>query len=157
MKKLILLLILAALTGCAITPAPTTVIYPEFPTPRINEEQRSYIDKTVSVPNLFFMETPESKSVLVGSSIFAQAAGCQFMQRYKVRTNATFSESLNLLKYRSAMMGAKRLTIFKHEEVDASEGRISILDDVVYIRAGTSLYGANYHTTIVADLYDCIR
>lgn len=120
------------------------------------EEQRSYIDKTVSIPNVLFMETPQSKSVLVGSDVFAQTAGCQFMQRYKVRTTATFTESLNLLKYRSAMMGAKRISIFKHEEVDASESRIVIHDDdVVYIQAGTSLQGAPFHTTITANLYDC--
>jgi hypothetical protein len=120
------------------------------------EEQRSYIDKTVSVPNVLFMETPQSKSVLVGSDIFAQTAGCQFMQRYKVRTTATFTESLNLLKYRSAMMGAKRISIVKHEEVDASESKIVIHDDeVVYAQAGTSLQGTPFHTTITANLYDC--
>jgi hypothetical protein len=157
MKKILLITILSALTGCANMTAPTTIVLPEVPTPRLTEEQRSYIDKTVAIPNMYFMETPESKSILVGSSIFAQASGCQFMQRYKVRTNATFLESLNLLKYRSAMMGAKRLTIVKHEEVDANEGRISIYDDVVFLRAGTSLQGADFHSTIVADLYDCMR
>ena len=120
------------------------------------EEQRSYIDKTVSVPNVLFMETPQSKSVAVGSDVFAQTAGCQFMQRYKVRTTATFTESLNLLKYRSALMGAKRISIVKHEEVDASESRIVIHDDdVVYLQAGTSLQGSPFHTTITANLYDC--
>ena len=148
MKKLIMLGIASLfLTGCVNLPAG-----------RLLEEQRSYIDKTVSVPNVYFMETPQSKSVIVGSSIFHQAAGCQFMQRYKVRTNATFSESLNLIKYRAAMMGAKRLSIVKHEEVDASEGRIAIYDDdVVYLQAGTSLQGAAFHTTISADLYDCVH
>jgi len=152
--------LVALLTGCAtqLPPASTTTfLVPEMPVLRRTEEQRSYIDKTVAVPNIYFMETPESKSVHVGSSIFAQAAGCQFMQRYKVRTNASFSESLNLIKYRSAMMGAKRITVIKHEEVDANESRISIYDDVVYVRAGTSLHGADYHTTIAADLYDCAR
>jgi len=33
------------------------------PSGRQLEEQRSYIDKTVSVPNVLFMETPKSKSV----------------------------------------------------------------------------------------------
>jgi hypothetical protein len=126
------------------------------PSGRQLDEQRSYIDKTVSVPNVLFMETPQSKSVIVGSDIFAQTAGCQFMQRYKVRTTATFTESLNLLKYRSAMMGAKRISIVKHEEVDAAESRVVIHDDdVLYIQAGTSLQGAPFHTTITANLYDC--
>lgn len=133
------------LTGC---------VHP--PSGRQLEEQRSFIDKTVSVPNVLFMETPQSKSVLVGSDTFARTAGCQFMQRYKVRTTATFTESLNLLKYRSAMMGAKRISIIKHEEVDASESRIVIYDDdVVYVQAGTSLQGTPFHTTIIANLYDC--
>lgn len=149
MKKLLLLGTAAILlTGCVNLPAGRPL-----------EEQRSYIDKTVSavsVPNALFMETPQSKSIHVGSNIFAQAAGCQLMQRYKVRTTATFTESLNLFKYRAALMGAKRIAIVKHEEVDAKEGRIAILDDdVVYIQAGTSLQGAPFHTTITADLYDC--
>ena len=147
MKKLMFIGLFAALTGCTTT---------AITTPRGLEEQRSYIDRTVAVPSLYFMETPESKSIHVGSSIFAQAAGCQFMQRYKVRTNATFTESLNLLKYRAAMMGAKRITVVKHEEVDANEGKIVIHDDnVIYLQAGTSLAGAPFHSTIVADLYDC--
>jgi hypothetical protein len=140
----LIITLLAALTGC--------VHYP----PRGLEEQRSYIDKTVAVPSQYFMETPESTSVLVGSDVFAKVAGCQFMQRYKVRTNVNFYQSLNLIKYRSAMMGAKRLTVVKHEEVDAVEGRIAIYDDnVVYLEAGTSLQGAAFHTTLMADLYDC--
>jgi hypothetical protein len=65
MNKFLILLLLATLTGC--------VHYP----PKGLEEQRSYIDKTVSVPSQYFMETSESKSVHVGSGIFAQAAGCQ--------------------------------------------------------------------------------
>jgi hypothetical protein len=78
------------------------------------------------------------------------------MKRYKVRTTATFTESLNLIKYRSAMMGAKRISIVKHEEIDASESRVVIYDDdVVYVQAGTSLQGAPFHTTITANLYDC--
>jgi hypothetical protein len=147
MKKLMLTALLFVLTGCTTT---------SITTPRGLEEQRSYIDRTVAVPSLYFMETPESKSVHVGSSIFAQTAGCQFMQRYKVRTNASFTESLNLLKYRSAMMGAKRITVVRHEEIDANESRIIINDDnVIYLQAGTALIGAPYHSTIVADLYDC--
>jgi hypothetical protein len=147
MTKLLFISLVSILTGCAQY---------SLQSPRTLEEQRSYIDKTVSVPSIYFMETSESKSIHVGSSIFAQAAGCQFMQRYKVRTNANFTQSLNLLKYRSAMMGAKRITIVKHEEVDANESRIVIRDDnVIYLQAGTSIVGSEYHSTITADLYDC--
>ena len=146
MHKFLIIMLLAALAGCSHYP------------PRGLEEQRSYIDRTVSVsvPSQYFMETPESKSVHVGSSIFAQAAGCQYMQRYKVRTNVNFSQSLNLIKYRSAMMGAKRISVVRHEEVDALEKRIAIHDDnVIYLEAGTSLQGSSFHTTIIADVYDC--
>ena len=150
MKKVLFYSLFAAiLSGCV-----------NLQPPRPLDEQRSFIDKTVSavsVPNALFLETPQSKSVHVGSNLFAQAAGCQLMQRYKVRTTATFTESLNLFKYRAAMMGAKRIAIVKHEEVDMGEGRITIQDDdVIYVQAGTSLQGARYHTTITADLYDCL-
>ena len=54
------------------------------------------------------------------------------------------------------MMGAKRISVVRHEEVDALEKRIAIHDDnVIYLEAGTSLQGASFHTTIIADLYDC--
>ena len=150
MNKLLFVLLVGLLTGCTTATLTTS--------PRSLEEQRSYIDKTVAIPSVYFMETPESRSIHVGSSLFAQAAGCQFMQRYKVRTNATFTESLNLLKYRAAMMGAKRISVVKHEEVDANEGRIVIQDDnVIYLQAGTTLVGAPYHSTITADLYDCAK
>ena len=146
MKKIFALAISAfILAGCGSLPGARTL-----------DEQKSYIDKTVSVPNRLFMETPESKSVLLGSGIFAQAAGCQYLKRYKIRTTASFTESLNLLKYRAALMGAKRLTIVKHEELDASEGRVIIRDDdAIYLEMGTSLEGAAFHTTIIADLFDC--
>ncbi len=138
---------LLVLSGCVLPP-----------TSRPLEEQRSYIDKTVSVPTTLFTETPESKSVILGSSTLAQASGCHLMQRYKVRTASNFSDSLNLMKHRAALMGAKRLTIVRHEEVDASKGRIVLQDDdTLYIQAGTSLQGALFHTTIIADLYDCGR
>jgi hypothetical protein len=53
-------------------------------------------------------------------------------------------------------MGAKRISVVRHEEVDALEKRIAIHDDnVIYLEAGTSLQGASFHTTIIADLYDC--
>jgi hypothetical protein len=146
MKKVVVVgSVVMVLSGCV-----------SLDTNRSLDEQKSYIDKTVSVPSHYFRETPQSKSVTVGSHMFAQAAGCHFMQRYKVRTTANFTDTLNLIKYRSALMGAKRISIVKHEELDANENRINIRDEnVIYMEAGTSLQGAPFHTTIVADLYDC--
>lgn len=128
--------------------------------PLYNPEQfRSYVDTTVSsvpTPPRYFSETAESKSVIMGSKRVAELAGCNMMQRYKIRTNVDFTASLNLYKYRAALMGAGRIAIINHQEVDAGESKIVVNDDdKIFLYAGTSLQGANYHTTIIGDLYDC--
>jgi hypothetical protein len=122
------------------------------------KDWKSYKDETVPVKFIdkYFLETPESKSIIVASRAGAEIAACKFMQRYKVRTNADFTSSMNLYKYRVALMGADRIAIVSHEEYFNGENKI-VLDDEgdILLRAGTSLQGAMYHTTIVADLFDC--
>lgn len=121
------------------------------------KEKNSYIDKTLTVPNKYFEESDLSKSIISGSSSAAKASSCTFMQRYKISTNADFTSSLVMFKYRAASFGAERIVIVKHEEIDATESKIYIDDgdgDVI-LRSGTSLKGADYYTTIVGDLYDC--
>ena len=130
--------------------------------PLVNPEQfRSYVDTTLSsvpTPPAYFSETPESKSVIMGSKRVAELAGCNMMQRYRIRTNVDFTASVNLYKYRAAMMGASRIAIITHQEVDANESKITVNDDdKIFLYAGTSMQGAKYHTTIIGDLYDCPR
>jgi hypothetical protein len=137
MKKYAVLLTVA-LVGCVVA-----------------KEKNSYIDKTLTVPNKYFEESDLSKSIISGSSAAAKAANCTFMQRYKVSTNADFTSSLVMFKYRAASFGAERIVVVKHEEIDATESKIYIDDGDVILRSGTSLKGADYYTTIVGDLYDC--
>jgi hypothetical protein len=174
-QKIASIALLSALFGCSSIPSNTnrdefrsvrnqTINVPtqyisDLPNVNANREEfRSYRDQTMSQPNRYFMETPESKSVLTSSAIMSQANGCTYMTRYKIRTNADFTSSLNLFKYRAALMGAERVVLVKHEEIDASENKI-IVDDhnEIYLRAGTTLQGAEYHSTIVGDLYDCSK
>lgn len=131
--RLAAILAIALLTGCA-TP--------------------SYRDMTVDVPDRTFEETPLSKAVVVGSAAAARDANCTFIQRYKLRTNAGFDASMALFRHRAALMGAHRVAVVRHEEVDGRESR--------YVREETSTGTTKntpvtvaMHTTIVADLYDC--
>ena len=150
MKSIVTTGLLLALAGCAIVPLP-----PPNNTEG-SEEFRSYRDQTLGVPNRYFTETTESKSVIAGSSLNAYVAGCTLMQRYKIRTNVDFSSSLNLFKYRSALMGAERISIVKHEEINPGEKKIVIDDgEKIFLSAGTSIDGGQYHTTIIGDLFDC--
>lgn len=150
MRSFLLAGLLLSLTGCAIVPLPPQSLADG------NEELRSYKDQTLGIPNRYFTETDESKSVIVGSSLNAYVAGCTLMQRYKIRTNADFSSSLNLFKYRSALMGAKRISIAKHEEINPSEKKVVIEDgEKIYVSAGTSIDSGQFHTTIIGDLFDC--
>ena len=136
--KIYLGLILLALYGCTATPVPG-----------------SFRDSTVVVPAKQFEDNEVSKQVIVGSSQTAKDSSCTFMQRYKVVTNQNFSSTLNLLKYRAALMGAGRIAIVNHEELDAKEERYTIRGQEVLVKEGTALNGADYQTSLIADIYDC--
>ena len=119
------------------------------------EKKWSYRDTTMETPNMYFEETPLSKSVIVGSRYYADIANCHIMQRYKISTNADFTSSMNLFKYRAAMMGAERVTVVHHSEIDAKETNKIDDNEKIYIRAGTKLEESSFYTTIVGDIYDC--
>jgi hypothetical protein len=121
----------------------------------MREKRWSYRDATMETPNIYFEETPLSKSVITGSRYYADVANCHIMQRYKIRTNADFTSSMNLFKYRAAMMGAERVTIVHHSEIDAKETNKIDDNENIYIRAGTKLEDSAFYTTIVGDIYDC--
>jgi hypothetical protein len=77
------------------------------------------------------------------------------MQRYRIRTNADFQASLNLFKYRAYEMGAGRVVVVKHEEIDAEESKVFVDDTFFVGTVGTSLKNAEYFTILIGDLYDC--
>jgi hypothetical protein len=106
-------------------------------------------------PNIYFEVTPESRSVIVGSGTIARINGCTFMQRYRVNTNADFTASMNLMRYRSALMGARWVSIVHHGEIDVLEGSSQVGENVIYLRDGTDLGSSRFLTTIVADIFDC--
>jgi len=115
----------------------------------------TYRDSTVIVPAKQFEDNELSKQVIVGSAQNAKDSSCVFMQRYKVTTNQNFTSSLNLLKYRAALMGEERITIINHDELNAQEEKYTIRGQEVIVKEGTALNGADFQTTLVADLYDC--
>jgi hypothetical protein len=112
-------------------------------------------DSTLMAPNYQYQETPQSKSVIVGSQVYAMTNACTLIKRYRVVTNSDFSGTLNLMKYRASLMGAKWLTIVSHRELDRYENSIHLSNDQIVYRDGVDIGSARYLSTIVADLYDC--
>ena len=112
-------------------------------------------DATLMAPNYQYQETPQSKSIIVGSQVYAMTNSCTLIKRYRVVTNADFTGTLNLMKYRASLMGAKWLTIVSHRELDRYENSIQLSNDQVIYRDGVDIGSSRYLSTIIADLYDC--
>lgn len=109
LRTIVVMIGLLALAGCAVTPvhdAPSMSVRP-------------YKDQTLQHPNVFFEETPQSRAVVAGSVLHANLAGCSFIQRYRLATNADFTATANMFKYRAHMMGAERVVFVHHSELDA--------------------------------------
>lgn len=106
-------------------------------------------------PDRIFLETAESRSVIVGSQLQASINGCSNMQRYRIRTNTDFLSTLNLFKYRAALMGAKRIVVINHTEIGSNEFVGTSDRSDVFARQGTTLRESSIFTSLSADLYDC--
>lgn len=135
----------AALSGCNTVPLSPVPSYS-------NMIAR---DATLMAPNYQYQETPQSKSVIVGSQVYAIVNSCTLIKRYRVVTNSDFTGTLNLMKYRASLMGAKWLTVISHRELDRYENSIQTTSDEVIYRDGVDIGSSRYLSTIVADLYDC--
>ncbi len=133
------------LGGCANIPLENPVLY-------TNMKAK---DATLMAPDFQYQETPQSKSIIVGSQTYAMTNSCQLIKRYRVVTNSDFTGSLNLMKYRASLMGAKWITIVSHRELDRMENAIQLSNDQVIYRDGVDIGSARYLSAIVADLYDC--
>lgn len=146
MKKIIsTIFVTAALSGCNTVPLSPVPSYS-------NMIAR---DATLMAPNYQYQETPQSKSVIVGSQVYAIVNSCTLIKRYRVVTNSDFTGTLNLMKYRASLMGAKWLTVVSHRELDRYENSIQTTSDEVIYRDGVDIGSSRYLSTIVADLYDC--
>jgi len=133
-----------SLVGCAVKPAMNIPLL-----------SATYKDNTLTVPDQQFAETENSKSIVVGSSFYAQVNSCRIIQRYQVRTNQDFVSTMNLMKNRAYMMGAKWITVVHHSEIDRTESAYLAEPDTVILRDGTDLGSSRYLTKLVADLFDC--
>ena len=110
---------------------------------------------TQIVPHSIYMETTEGKAVSVSSEVQAKINGCTNMQRYRIRSNTDFLSTLNLFKYRAAVMGAKRIVVIQHVEMDRKEFFASSDMHSTHTREGTTLENSSLFTSLTADLYDC--
>lgn len=112
-------------------------------------------DATLSQPDVLYQETPQSKSIIVGSQVYATVNSCSLIQRYRVRTNTDFTSALNLFKNRAYLMGGKWVTVVHHSETGMpSQAQMAGQHDIM-MREGTYLSNSPYLTTIVGDIYDC--
>jgi len=146
MNKIITTGILAlVLTGCHTVPLDHVPAYSNMVAK----------DSTLMAPNYQYQETPQSKSVIVGSQVYAMTNSCTLIKRYRVVTNSDFTGTLNLMKYRASLMGAKWLTIVSHRELDRFENSTQLSNDQVIYRDGVDIGSSRYLSTVVADLYDC--
>ena len=112
-------------------------------------------DTTISQPDVLYQETPQSKSIIVGSQVYATINSCSLIQRYRVRTNSDFSSALNLFKNRAFLMGGKWVTIVHHSETGMPANPHVASQHDIMLREGTHLSTSPYLTTIVGDIYDC--
>ena len=112
------------------------------------------LDSTVYIPSRYLQETPESQSVKTGASQFAMAAGCMFLQRYRIAINADFTGTMNLMKYRAAGMGAERINVQFHAESTPFE-RIFDYGASMFLVDGTQTLENQVFTVMEADLFDC--
>ena len=149
---------LTGLTACQVVPLNGTANSPggNFASGDLREVQKlSYRDDTMSPYYRYFQPTQQSRAIIVGSAYQADVSGCTFMQRYRIRTNADFQGSLNLFKYRAYEMGAGRVVVVKHEEIDAEESKVFVDDTFFVGTVGTALTNAEFFTILIGDLYDC--
>jgi hypothetical protein len=145
-NSLVMVISLGVLTsGCVVTPLTEA--------PKLTSQESS----TQIQPDRIYLETPESKSVSVGSHLQASLNGCTGMQRYRIRTNSDFLSTLHLFKYRAALMGARRIVIINHTEIDIKELSPNIDKNPILIREGTTLQTSSVITILTADLYECAR
>ena len=118
-------------------------------------ENPRYRDQTLQHPSIFFEETPQSRAVIASSALQANLAGCSFIQRYRLATNADFTATTNMFRYRAHMMGAERVVFIHHSEVDTTEGFSNVGNYEVVFHSGTSYRNNRYLSVMIGDLYDC--
>jgi hypothetical protein len=158
-KNIILTLFNIILLSACANPQHIEVAQPQLVTTALVPVQftvpSDFSSATQIQPDRIFSETPESRTVIVGSQLQASINGCSNMQRYRIRANTDFLSTLNLFKYRAALMGAKRIVIINHTEIGSNEfvGTTDRTD--VFARQGTTLRESAIFTSLTADLYDC--
>ena len=150
-------------SGCAVVPgrdlgSPVSLAEPSNTTQLESATQVNKVQlesATQIVPHSIYMETTEGKTVSVSSEVQAKLNGCTNMQRYRIRSNTDFLSTLHLFKYRAALMGAKRIVVIQHVEMDRKEFFASSDMHSTHTREGTTLENSSLFTSLTADLYDC--
>jgi hypothetical protein len=147
MKAFIFLVSVVTLVGCA---GPKHLARPlESAEPSPKKADLVFKDQSVAAPPQYFQETAQSKAVKAGSKFYADSNYCEFIRRYRLKTNADFNSAINLFKYRAYFMGAQRV-VFVESDVLAKSGGVD-----VEVILHPSLPPENTTSIIVGDLYEC--
>ncbi len=148
MRKLnSILLVFVFLFGCSSPKQKEQSSKPIEPT-KIKKDL-VFKDQVIAAPPQYFQETPQSKAVKAGSKFYADANYCEFIRRYRLKTNADFNSAINLFKYRAHFMGAQRV-VFVESDVLSKSGGVD-----VEVILHPSLPIENTTSVIVGDLYEC--
>jgi hypothetical protein len=102
------------------------------------------------IPPHYFQDTPQSRAVIAGSKFYATSNYCEFIRRYKLKTNVDFNSAINLFKYRAYFMGASRVVFINSDArtlTDSSDVEIILHPSIPKYEPTQSL--------IVGDLYEC--
>jgi hypothetical protein len=135
------------LCGCA-SPKKEAAIS-KIETPYKKAIELDFKDQVLAVPPQSFQDTPQSRAVKAGSRFYANANYCEFIRRYRLKTNADFNSAINLFKYRAYFMGAQRIVFVESDVVMNATGA-----DVEII-LHPSLPKESTTSVIVGDLYEC--
>jgi hypothetical protein len=109
-----------------------------------------YKDQFLVVAPHYFQETPQSRAVVAGSKFYANSNYCEFIRRYKLKTNVDFNSAINLFKYRAFLMGASRVVF-----VDSSASNGQEKTDAEIILHPSMSKDDSSLSLVVGDLYEC--
>jgi len=106
-------------------------------------------DQVLAVPPQSFQDTPQSRAVKAGSRFYANANYCEFIRRYRLKTNADFNSAINLFKYRAYFMGAQRIVFVESDVVmNATGADVEVILHPSPPKESTT-------SVIVGGLYEC--
>ena len=155
MRHTILFVLAIVFTGCASDQKINAESNKKLQEPKSATllKDLEYKDQFLAVPPVlphYFQETPQSKAVIAGSRFYANSNYCEFIRRYKVKTNVDFNSAINLFKYRAYFMGASRVVFVDSDaRLLRDQSDVEIIFHPALPKEGSSV------SVLIGDLYEC--